>query len=159
MIGAKITKVLGDNRYEVEIDPVDVKTDQTIIGVAHDYVLCWHWTSIQTANGVMIKDSKGSASNNLNIRAAVQIPIRVMGEIGLPLLNESPYLKEEHYSRYGVWNPDAPVKTWGHTKQDKTSTMHIFDKTAKKYVTIPKSLYHQLTGTKNEEIPDEEEED
>jgi hypothetical protein len=141
-IGAKITKDLGNNKYEIEVTPVDTNNHTTIIGVAHDYVLFSSYGHLYTKDGLLIK-----SSNTVPIQVSLQIPIVRMGQVGLPLLNNSNYLKPEHYNNYGVWN-QGPIKTW--SDKDDT-TMHVYDKVRKEFVPIPVSLYNQLTNPTDEQ--------
>jgi hypothetical protein len=139
MIGTKITKDLGNNKYEVVIDDVDTNTNPTVVGVAHDYVLFSGWTNISTEHPLMLKTPGGGGSNVRPIKTVIQIPIKIMGEVAMPYLNNHPWLKENHFKRYDVLSPDAPIITW------TTDTLHIYDKEKEQFVSISKSLYNQLT--------------
>ncbi len=138
MDNVKITKVLGDDNYEVHIDPINTKTHPINFGVCHDYALFSCTGSLFTKDGLMIRNPQGGGSNILPIARTVQVPIRVMGELVLPYLNNSEYLKEEHYSKYGMWN-DSPVSNWSDSK-----TVNIYDKGQGKFVEISRELYKQL---------------
>lgn len=141
-VGAKITKVLGGNKYEVEIDPVDTNTHQMGIGIAHDYVQFSTWSHIFTKQGLSLNNS-----NILPIEVSVQIPIKVMGQVGLPLMNSSAYLKSEHFDNYGIYRSKV-IRTW-----DKTEgyIVYVYNETTKNFTAMPESLYKQLTNTKNEQ--------
>ncbi len=140
MIGANITKDLGDNNFEIHVDPVDTNKDPILFGVCHDYALFSTYTSLTTVGGLMIKSPRGHKTNLIDIKASVQIPIRAMAEVVLPKLIESEYLKEDHYSKMGVWS-NNPVRHWADSK-----TVHIFDKGANKFIELSVELYEKLTN-------------
>lgn len=83
MDNVKITKVLGNDNYEVHIDPIDTKKHPINIGVCHDYAL-FSTSSILFSEGCMIPTSGGGSVNILPISTHVQVPIKVMGELVLP---------------------------------------------------------------------------
>lgn len=145
-VGAKITKSLGNNRYEIEVTPIVPHEVPMTIGVAHDYVMFSSWTYLQTDDNVRISGVSGGASNVIPIQVSLQVPIKIMGQVGLPLMNDSKYLKSEHFGNYGVYSK-APVRTWS----EKEVMYNVYDKEKKEFVEIPKSLYNQLTNTKDEQ--------
>jgi hypothetical protein len=138
MKNVKITKVLGDDKYEIKVDPINTSTHPIIIGACHDYALFASWTYLFTEDGVSIKNAKGGSNNTLAVSTSVQIPIRVMGELALPYFNESKYLKEEHFSKYGMWN-ETPVSMWA-----DSATVHVYDKGQKKFIEMSRELYEKL---------------
>ena len=135
-VGAKITKDLGNNKYEIELTPVDTSNHVLNFGVAHDYVLFSTYTGICTDGGVQIKDPvSGGCSNMLPILASVQIPIKMMGQVILPELNASEELKPEHFNKYGVWS-SKKVQMWANGE-----FLWIYDSDTEKYVKISRSVY------------------
>lgn len=138
MDNVKITKVLGNDNYEVHVEPIKTRNHPINFGVCHDYALFSSQGFLYCEDGVSIKFSSGGSSNTLPITRSVQIPIRVMGEIVLPSLNNSEYLKEEHFTKYGMWN-ESPVTNWA-----DSDTVHIYDKGQKKFIVISRELYTQM---------------
>jgi hypothetical protein len=138
MDNVKITKVLGNDNYEVHIEPIETNNHPIVFGVCHDYALFSASSSLFCESGVMIPSKTGGSCNILPISHSIQIPIRVMGELTLPYLNESKYLKEDHYKNYGMWN-ESPVRCWA-----DSDTVHIYDKGQKKFIQISRELYKQL---------------
>lgn len=141
MIGAKITKVLGDDNYEIHVDPIKNNTHPINVGVCHDYALFGHYTHLECEmnSGARIPYGTGGGTTNiLPVSVSVQMPIRAMGELILPYLNDSKYLKEEHYTNRCVFG-DSPVSFWNDSK-----TVHVYDKGQKKFVEISRELYKQL---------------
>lgn len=135
MVGAKITKVLGNDKYEVHIPPVD-KSKPIVAGVAHDYFSVMGRTYISTEHPLMLRTERGGGINILDIEVSVQIPIRAMGEIVLPYLNGNKHLKEDHFKNYSDYG--IPVRTWG------TNGIHVFDKGLGRYIEMSPELYDKL---------------
>src|SRR6478735_1340582 len=134
----KITKVLGDNKYEVRVEPFDTNTHPINFGVAHDYVLFSTYTSLFTEGDARIPMKYGGTTNTLQVPSSVQLNIRIMGEVILPKLIENKYLQPEHYKKYGIWD-DAPITNWADSE-----TVTIYDKGQKKFIEISRELYKQL---------------
>lgn len=139
----KVLEVLGDNKYVVEIEPIDTNTYPTTFGVAHDYVLFSSWSYLY-ADKAIFKHNTGGASNIIPVPVKIQIPIKVMGDVILPVLNDSEYLKEDHYGRYGVYS-DKIVQEWADGEY-----VYVYDKTARKYEKISRFIYNKLTGKSDE---------
>lgn len=138
-VGVKITKDLGNNKYEIEVTPVDTKNHILNFGVAHDYVLFSTYTAIYTDDNVRIKDPAGGGSSNmLPILASIQIPIKMMGQVILPELNASDSLKPEHFNDYGVWS-SKKVQMWADGE-----FLWIYDGEKKEYVKISRSVYNLI---------------
>ena len=114
-----ITKVIDQEAglFEVHIPPHKNFTE-SIVGVAHDYVLLMGTTSISTNEKCKdrIKFGSNSTTNTLNVETTLQIPIKRMSEIILPILNEEPNLKIEHASKYGTHEKRHVMHYWGKDK-------------------------------------------
>jgi hypothetical protein len=134
----KITKVLGDNKYEVCIDPVDTDKCPINFGVAHDYVLFSNRSYLYTDGETRIKTEFGGTTNCLPYKTSLQIPIREMGEVILPKLLEHKYLQPEHFEKYIPFG-ESPITYW-----DDSETVFIYDKGQKKFIEISRELYNQL---------------
>lgn len=133
----KITKALGDNKFEIRVDPIE-KNHTLNYGACHDYVLFSYSAWLYCDDGVSVPTGKGGSTNIVEIPSSVQVPIRMMGEVILPSLNESKYLKEEHWSKYGLWN-ESPISNWADSK-----TLQFYDKGQNKFVEISRELYEKL---------------
>lgn len=83
-----ILKNLGDNKYEVEIDPKNSDYRETAFGVVHDYVFfegnIYHQNPDKSTNFDCVSQER------------IQIPIKAFIEIILPKLIEHKYCKPEH---------------------------------------------------------------
>lgn len=72
----KITKVLGDDKFEIRVDPVKKNLPMNF-GACHDYVLFNNWTWLFCDDDVSVPSEFG-CSNVVKIPVSVQVPIRMM---------------------------------------------------------------------------------
>ena len=99
----RVTKQLSEDEFVVKMDEADLNENDSVL-VAHDYVMF-------SANQGYMVDTKldfkpygkyaGAASNWIKGRHQVQIGIRDMIAIVLPLLNKEPNCQPEHLVQDG----------------------------------------------------------
>lgn len=93
----KILKDLGDNKYEVEITPVERKKyRENNLLVAHDYVQ-FEGTDYFRREDLSISD--------VAFNTSIQIPIKAFFNVCLPFLKEHKYLQEYHFNDR-TWTED-----------------------------------------------------
>lgn len=93
----KITKQLSEEEFIVKLEDKDKERNfGTIVSVAHDYVAFTSKGLLYTENAITI-DRGSFSSNTLSIVESVQIPIKSMYSVILPLLKEHSYLQDEHF--------------------------------------------------------------
>lgn len=84
----KILEELGNNKFIVEIPNNDMPSSTTELVVAHDY--------IGFKNTTYTNNKDGSCNFNIRIPQYIQIGIREIIDIILPLLNNHKYCQQEH---------------------------------------------------------------
>ena len=97
-----ITKQIDDLTFEVKLEECDIKDEGVYINedklvIAHDYIGFESRGHLYTEGDVMISHSSNFSSNTLGMRQYVQIPIRAFQQVVLPILNESEYMKDDHF--------------------------------------------------------------
>ncbi len=101
----KILKNLGDNKYEVEIEPYEkVKgLRENQFGMVHDYVYFSGPFNLKNAD---------NSQSNINTHCSFQIPIRQFIKFILPKIQNHEYAQEKHledkeqYEDDPYWNSD-----------------------------------------------------
>lgn len=85
----KILKELGDNKYEVEITPVEkiIGLREVGFGIAHDYVHIDGYIWLNNAN---------NSSSNVKVWQSLHIPIREFNKLLLPTFLKHTYCQPEH---------------------------------------------------------------
>lgn len=110
----RITKQLSENEFVVKMDESDLKEYESLV-VAHDYV------QFSQPHGYMLSSDfegkvtgkfAGAALNWIKAYQSVQIDIRDMIEIVLPLLNNHPNCQPEHL----VTKNGEPTYKWNSSK-------------------------------------------
>jgi len=93
----KIIKQLSEDEFVVKMSEQDLYNDKSII-VAHDYVNFIRTMMLSTDPSVKrpLYGKYAFCANCINVRMAVQFPIRDMVKFVLPFLKKHPYCTEEH---------------------------------------------------------------
>lgn len=93
----KITKQLSDDEFVVKLEEKDRQRNFGCkVDIVHDYVQFSAKGLLYTELGVTIENSN-SCSNTLSVFESIQIPVKSMYSIVLPLLNTHPHLQDEHF--------------------------------------------------------------
>lgn len=140
----EITKQLSDTQFEIEIEPQPdlVKETRTHIVVAHDYVNFFKNGFIYTKLGTpSMKGPLASCSNVIKVPMNVQIPISLVVDCVLPMLNSHEYCNNAHSDRYRY--SSSAMTYW------KDNHLMISFQTKSGPYTMPYSLYCELTGIEN----------
>ena len=109
----KVEKQLSERQFVVSMDDEDLKMEDAII-VAHDYV------SFSANHGYMVSSDfqgipngkfAGAASNWIKGRHTVQIDIRDMVDVVLPMLTKHEYCQPQHL----LSSDGKPAYTFSHS--------------------------------------------
>ena len=138
----KIIEQKSDTQFLVDISLPEKRSHNTC-GVCASYFTWFGQTYLSTETGVYIKNLQGLTTNIISVDTSVQIPIHLMGEIILPYLNESPYLKPENYSQCADFNR-RDTRIWPH--DNKNDYMMAIKKPSGGYETVSYELYRTLKG-------------
>ncbi|WP_287385575.1 hypothetical protein [Lachnospira sp.] len=139
----KITKQLSDTKFEIELEPHDMRNEQSI-RVAHDYVRFVGNSGIQTNGSLTVDGPSAWCSNWIRTQHEVTIDIRDMVKFVLPLLNKNEYCTEEH-----LLNEDGtPNYTWGNSviffSENGEEKVYIRLDRSDEWTIIPRSVYNYL---------------
>jgi hypothetical protein len=94
----KITKQLSDDEFVVKLEEQDKQRHFGCkIDVVHDYVAFSSKGQLYSEGAFSLVENGRASGNTLSVFKCVQIPIKSMFKIVLPLLNSHPYLQEEHF--------------------------------------------------------------
>lgn len=92
----KIENQLDENRFILKLDEKDgERNNPRPIIICHDYV-SFSGRYIINSETHDIKGLHSVGCNNIGINCNVQIPIKAMQEVVLPILNKNKYLQPEH---------------------------------------------------------------
>ena len=144
----KVIQQLSEDEFVVKMDETDLKKEPSVI-VAHDYV------AFSANQGFMVDGSvtpygkfEGCASNWIKGRHIVQIGIRDMIDVVLPMLNKHEFCQPEHLVRDG-----KPVYKYGTSHlifyEDGIEKIAIRKMDSDKYTIIDYETYKAI---KNDEI-------
>lgn len=97
----KVTKVLNDTELIVKLEPHDydhAESQKLNVVIAHDYVQFGRQTSLfaDIKCKTPLESNHAICSNVMPMYNEIQIPIRALIEVVLPLLNSHEYCQEEH---------------------------------------------------------------
>lgn len=139
----KITKQISDTKFEIELEPQDMRREQSII-IAHDYVRFKGNSGLQTEGTLTVDGPYAWCSNWICAQQEVTIGIREMVQFVLPLLNKNEYCTEEHL----LQGDGTPNYTWGDdviffTENGEEKVYMRLDKEAQGTI-IPRSIYNYL---------------
>lgn len=140
----KILKVINDTELVVKLEPHDYEgADELNVVIAHDYVQFGREMSLFADKSCKtpLESKHANCSNVMPIYHDVQIPIRALIEVVLPLLNGHEYCQKEHLVFEG-----KPQYTYSQTPivyyKDGVRMIAIPDKET--FYHIPYSLYKKL---------------
>jgi hypothetical protein len=95
----KITKQIDERTFEVQLEDDDLCPSpyigETKVTLAHDYIGFEDRSGIYTIDGLYINTS--NISNGISFKTRFTLPIRGFQQVILPLLNDCPYLKDDHF--------------------------------------------------------------
>lgn len=139
----KITKQLSDTKFEIELEPYDMRKEKSII-TAHDYVRFKGNSGISTDGSLTVDGPFAWCSNWVLAQHEVTIGIREMVKFVLPLLNKDEYCTEEH-----LLNEDGtPNYNWGDSviffTENGEEKVYIRLDHKDEWTIIPRSLYNFL---------------
>lgn len=141
----QIVKELSDTELVIKLDPHDYERAKELrVVVAHDYVQFGREMSLFAGQGCKtpLESKHALCSNVMPIYQEVQIPIRALIEVILPLLNNHEYCQKEHLVFEG-----KPQYTYSETSitysKDRECMIAIPDGKGV-YNHIPYSLYKQI---------------
>lgn len=97
----KVTKVLNDTELIVKLEPHDydhAESQKLNVVIAHDYVQFGRQTSLfaDIKCKTPLESNHAICSNVMPMYNEIQIPIRALIEVVLPLLNSHEYCQKEH---------------------------------------------------------------
>lgn len=97
----KVTKVLNDTELIVKLEPHDydhAESQKLNVVIAHDYVQFGRQTSLfaDIKCKTPLESNHAICSNVMPMYNEIQIPIRALIEVVLPLLNSNEYCQKEH---------------------------------------------------------------
>lgn len=140
----KITKQLSDTKFEIELEPHDMRRDESI-RIAHDYVRFVGNGGIQTKGSITVDGPFAWCSNWVRAQHDVTIGIREMVKFVLPLLNRNEYCTEEHL----LCDDGTPNYTWGDSviffSENGEEKVYIRLDHKDEWTIIPRSVYNRLT--------------
>jgi hypothetical protein len=141
----KITKQLTDTKFEIELEPHDMKREQSIV-IAHDYVRFKGNSGIQTEGSLTVEGPYAWCSNWIEAQHEVTISIREMVEFVLPFLNQNKYCTEEHL----LCEDGTPNYTWGNSviffTENGEQKVYVRLDHSDEWTIIPRSVYNHLKG-------------
>jgi len=141
----KITKQLSDTKFEIELEPHDMRNEKSIV-IAHDYVRFTGNSGIQTKGSLTVEGPFAWCSNWIRAQHNVTIGIREMVEFVLPLLNKNDYCTEEHL----LCEDGKPNYTWGDSviffTENGEEKVYIRLNHKKEWTIIPRKVYNYLKG-------------
>ena len=141
----KITKQLSDTKFEIELEPHDMKREQSI-RIAHDYVRFMGNSGIQTKGSLSVDGPFARCSNWVYAQQDVTIDIREMVKFVLPFLNKNEYCTEEHL----LCEDGTPNYTWGDSiiffSENGEEKVYIRLDHSDEWTIIPRSVYNRLKG-------------
>lgn len=154
-----ITQQIDETHFVIEVNNEDYKqSDQ--VKVMHDYVGFRQTNRAFAKEGLNLQPFYGpaaGASNTISVDQYVQIPIREMIEVIMPLLKDHPYLKKEHLIEGGTkehpnnytWNlEDGLIIRDGETHEE---FIHFYDKETNSWTKIPYKIYLKIkNGTRED---------
>lgn len=155
-----ITQQIDETHFVIEIGKEDCFQPDRV-KVMHDYI------GFRQPNRLFAKDSglnlepfygpAAGATNTISVDQYVQIPIREMVEVIMPLLKDHPYLKVEHLTEGGTekhpnnytWNLEDGLITYdGETHEQ---FIHFYDKESNSWTKIPYNIYLKIKNGTTEE--------
>lgn len=93
----KIIKQLSEDEFIVKLEDKDKEKNFGCgVSIAHDYVEFYGKSLLYTESSVVINRGKFS-SNTIPVFKSLQIPIKSMYSVILPLLKNNLYLQDEHF--------------------------------------------------------------
>jgi hypothetical protein len=150
----KIIKQLSEDEFVIKMEEHDLKSYSTM-QVAHDYVEFGENTGITAENDVKLYGKFVYCSNWIKAWHNIQIPIRTLIKVVLPLLNKHKYCQEEHLltsegkPNY-IWDIDPLTY-----KTEEGKQVISFQDENGEYVTIPLSVYNQIKERLKSELKNE----
>lgn len=106
----EIIKQIDDDTFIVQLDPMDkLKSDVTHISIAHDYLQIGKNMGMTAKYGLTLSGPNVWCNNWINAYQAVQVPIRDVVEVLIPLLNQHPYCEPKHLLK----EDGNPNYNWG----------------------------------------------
>ena len=92
----RITQQIKEDTYIIKTSDEDKKADKQVI-IQHDYIGFKSSGRLETEScSVKLWGKNQFCANVISVPHYVQIPIRIMSQVVLPMLNSSEYLTSEH---------------------------------------------------------------
>lgn len=142
-----ITKQIDETHFEVEITPEDYDRPD-YVKVMHDYIGFRQCNSLFTKDGSKISGPASECCNVITVDNYVQIPIRSMIEIVMPLLENHNYLQDAHLHNeeerrsYESSLLEKGIITYdGYNREEM---YHYYDKQTRRWYSMPLRLYNEI---------------
>ena len=138
----KIIKEINDTEFVVKLEPQDYEKSRELnVVIAHDYVQFGRKMELFTEHCDELKSVHKVCANVMPEYQTVQIPIRALIEVILPLLNNHEYCQKEHLTFEG-----KPQYTCSETSitYHKDKKFMIAVPVDGEYHHIPYSLYYKI---------------
>lgn len=104
----KVIKALGDNRYEIEMEPKEYKGIRECgFGVEHDFA----WFE----GKIWAKNPDGSTNFHVYMHDDIHIPIKAFVEVALPMIIAHKYTQPEHLVDRAQHEDDKYFERYGKT--------------------------------------------